>query len=838
MAESHPIAFRFVMKAKARGARVIHVDPRFSRTSAMTDMHVGIRPGSDIAFLGGLINHVIQNERYFKEYVLNYTNAPILINNEFKDTDDLDGVFSGWNPEMREYAFESWQYEGEGVPTTVAANSKGATTETFSDNAARMREVPPPEDRTLQDPQCVFQIVKRHFARYTPEMVARTCGVSEELFLEVADTVTRNSGREQTTAWCYSVGWTQHTTAVQIIRSGAILQLLLGNIGRPGGGILALRGHSTIQGSTDIPTLYNLIPGYMAQPDLHKPHETLAEYIDTEHSPTGWWANFPKYIVSLLKAWYGERAHEANDYCFDHVPRIDGDHSQIPMTLEIADGRIQGLFLMGQNPVVGGSNTSFIRKAMASLDWLVVRDAFITESASFWCDSPEVKRGELDPKRIKTEVFVLPASITGEKAGSYTNTNRLVQWHDKAIDPPADARSEPWFLDQLAKRLRDLYSQEPDQNSMRVRQLLDLTWDYPLEGKHAEPDVEAVLQEINGYYVQDGKPVKDFTELKDDGSTACGCWIYSGVMPEQGRNLGRARRPDPVEGPGTHLHWGFAWPANRRILYNRASADLEGKPWSERKKYVWWDAEQREWTGCDVPDFVKDRSPDYQPDWSQKPKGMDAHPGTAPFIMNADGLGWIFAPSGLKDGPLPTHYEPAESPVENPLYGQQINPMTKFWPRPDNELHSIGDPQYPYVLTTHRVVEHHTGGQMTRSLPWLAELEPECWVELDPELAAEKGIKNGDWATVCTARAEVEARALVTSRLAVLKVDGRTVHVIAMPWHFGWHGIAQGDAANDLTSLVGEPNTSIHEGKVLTCNIRAGRCRPEPGEPPETEAQS
>lgn len=823
MAESHPIAFRFVMKAKARGATVIHVDPRFSRTSSMSDLHVSLRPGSDIAFVGGLVNYVLENDLYFKEYVLHYTNAPVLINREFQDTDDLDGVFSGWDPEKRQYAFETWQYQGETVPSSIGAKPEGITTETFSDRNKLLTEGPLPEDRTLQDPHCVFQILKRHYARYTPEMVARTCGVPKETFLRVAELITRNSGPERTTAWAYAVGWTMHTVGVQIIRTSCVLQLLLGNIGRPGGGIMALRGHATIQGSTDIPTLYNLLPGYMAQPHLHKPHETLHEYIKCEHSPTGWWANHPKYIVSLLKAWYGDAAREENDFCFDHLPRISGDHSHLPMQQEIYDGKIQGFFVMGQNPAVGGMDAAFARKGLARLEWMVVRDAYETETASFWYDSPEVKKGELDPKQIPTEVFLLPAALTGEKEGSYTNTQRLVQWHDKAIDPPGDSRSEPWFLYYLGKRLKELYSHDPEPHSMRVRQLMDLTWDYPTRGKWADPDVESILQEINGYTVPDRKPVKSFTELKDDGTTACGCWIYSGIMPEPGRNLGRSRKADPPERPGAHLHWGFAWPANRRILYNRASADPRGRPWSERKRYIEWDPIERKWTGPDVPDFPKDRPPDYVPDWSKKPQGMDAHPGTAPFIMNADGLGWLFVPSGLKDGPLPTHYEPVESPLENPLYGQQSNPAAKLWERPENLYHLVDDPEYPYVITTYRLTEHHCGGLMSRAVPWLAELQPEAFVELSPQLAAEKGVENGGWVTLWTARGEVEGRALVTPRMPVLKLDGRTVHVVGMPWHYGWKGIARGDPANTLSAMVGDANVSIHETKVFTCNLRPGR---------------
>ena len=824
MAEAHPVAYRFVMQAKEKGATVIHVDPRFSRTSSLADIHVPIRPGSDIAWLGGLINYVLQHDLYFEEYVRHFTNAPVIIDSRFQDTEDLDGLFSGWQGGEQGYDFTSWQYQGQAETASDLKKPQGATSEAFSDQVAR-HQGPPPKDETMQHPRCVLQLLKRHYARYTPEMVQETCGISPEQFQRVAELLVKNSGRERTTAWCYAVGWTQHTTGVQTIRAAAVLQLLLGNVGRPGGGILALRGHATIQGSTDIPTLYNLLPGYLNQPHLKKKHNSLQEYLETEHAPTGWWSNQPKYIVSLLKAWYGEKAQEPNGYCFDLLPRISGDHSQQVMMQAIHDGKIKGFFLMGQNPAVGGQDARFVRKALAKLDWMVVRDPYINETASFWYSSPEVERGELDPKQIGTEVFLMPAAITGEKEGSYTNTHRLIQWHDKAVEPPGDSRGEPWFIHTLCLRLKAMYAADPQQDSTRVRQIRDLAWNYPVKGEHAEPDLENVLQEINGYQVADGTPVKGFTELKDDGTTACGCWIYSGVCPEPGVNLARARRADPMDGPGTHLHWGFAWPANRRILYNRASADPAGKPWSERKRYIEWDAAKGEWAGPDVPDFPKNKSPEYRPDWSKDPKGMDAHPGDAPFIMMNDGLGWLFVPSGLKDGPIPTHYEPVESPVKNPLYGQQIDPGAMLWPRPENRKHAVDDPEFPYVITTYRLTEHHTGGTMTRYVPWLAELQPEGFVEIHPELAAEKGIEQGGWVTLRTARGEVEARALVTSRVAPLQLGERTVHVIGMPWHFGWQGLAQGDPANDLVAMVGDANTSIHEGKAFTCDIRAGRLR-------------
>lgn len=789
MAECHPVAFRFVMQARERGATIIHVDPRFTRTSALADIHVPIRAGTDIAWLGGLIHYVLENELYFKEYVLAYTNAATLVHPDFQDTEDLAGLFSGYDPVARRYDFTTWQYQTD--PQTGA----------------------PLQDPTLQDPHCVLNILKKHYRRYTPEKVAEITGVPEELFLKVARALTENSGPERTTAFCYAVGWTQHTVGVQIIRAGSVLQLLLGNIGRPGGGILALRGHASIQGSTDIPTLYHLLPGYLSMPDARQNHATLQDYIATETKPTGWWIHTPQYIISLLRAWYGDAATPDRDFCYDLVPKITSNHSQLPMTLAMRDGKIQGLIVLGQNPAVGGHNTRLVRHGLANLDWLVVRDFFEIETASFWYRSPEVEQGELRPEDIKTEVFFLPAATVAEKAGSFTNTQRLLQWHDKAVDPPGDARSETWFVHQLAGRLKALYA---DEKGSAAEQIQTLTWDYP-EDETGEPDVEAVTREINGYTWPEKVQLHSFTQLRDDGSTACGCWIYCGVYPEAGVNLAKARRADEY----TSLGWGFAWPANRRMLYNRASAAPDGRPWSERKKYIWWDEELGCWTGYDVPDFPLTKAPDTPADWAAG--GMAAHSGRDPFIMLPDGKGWLFVPNGLEDGPLPTHYEPAESPVKNPLYPQQVNPVADFWRRPDNPYHEIGDPEYPYVLTTYRLTEHHTAGGMTRTLPWLAELQPALFVELDPELAGKKGIANGDWVIISTARGEIEAQALVTTRLKPLQVYGRTVHQVGLPWHWGWEGLSRGDVVNDLSAIVADPNVSIHEGKVFTCDIRRGR---------------
>lgn len=819
MAENHPISFRFVMQAKERGAKVIHVDPRYTRTSALANLHVSIRSGSDIAFLGGLIHYILEHDLWFREYALHYTNLATIITDEYVDAEDNGGLFSGWNADDKSYTHESWRYSS-GLAKPPLAEKHVETAEPLSETAERL-DVPPEEDLTLQHPRCVYRIMKRHYARYTPEMVERITGCPAATLVKVALTLAENSGPERTGAICYAVAWTHHTNGVQIIRAAGILQALLGNTGRPGGGILALRGHCSIQGSTDIPTLYDMLPGYLPQPKAGKPHETLQEYCDAEQTPTGWWHNFPKYIVSLMRAWYGDAGSRDNGWGFDWLPRNVGDHSQLPMTLAMKDGEIRGLFLLGQNVAIGGSNSGqVVQRGLARLDWLVVRDTSETECAAFWKDSEAVRAEGLSPDRIKTEVFLMPACLAGEKAGTFTNEHRLVQWHDHVVDAPGDSRSELWFMHDLAKRLKALYasSTRPEDRAIQA-----LTWNVREMNARGDPDAEDVLREINGYTVADGRLVAGFKDLADDGSTACGCWAYSGIFPAEGDNRARSRQADPPEGPGTHLGWAFAWPANRRTMYNRASADLEGKPWSERKRLTWWNAEVQQWESTDEVDFDESKEPGHTPEYEKGARGMDAHAGHHPFVMMADGKAALFSPAGLKDAPLPTHYEPMESPVENLLYPQRANPAAKTFDRPDNRYHPSPDPEHPHVLTTYRLTEHHTGGAPTRGSPLLAELQPEGFCEIPPELAAELGIASRDWVTISTARGEIETRALVTERLVPLTIDGRRVYEIGMPWHFGFKGFATGDIANVLTSIVLDPNCSIHEGKALTCRIDKGR---------------
>jgi formate dehydrogenase major subunit len=819
MAENHPVGFQWVIEARERGAKIIHVDPRFNRTSAMADIWVPLRAGSDILFLGGLINYVLQNNKEFHEYVVHYTNAPTVLREDFRDTEDLDGLFSGWDAEKQEYDPESWLYQG--APAKDGGGSQPGHSEAGGghgkDRGGEAQDAATFDwDPSLHHPRCVFQVLKRHFSRYTPEMVERYCGVSKEVFLKTAEAFTSASGPEKTGAICYAVGWTQHSKGVQIIRAAAILQLLLGNIGRPGGGILALRGHASIQGSTDIPTLYDILPGYLPMPFFEADSNKFTDYLKKHKARTGLWAGFDKYFISLMKVWYGEAASSENDFGFNWLPRVTGDHSHFGYWLDMQDGKMEGLFVMGQNPAVGAPNARLQRSALSKLKWLVVRDMVEIETASFWLDSPEVQRGELSPERIGTEVFLFPAAGTAEKEGTFTNTQRLLQYREMAVEPPGDARSETWFMYHLGRRLKEKAKNDP---RPRNAGLTALTWNYPVEGKHAEPKVSEVLKEINGWTVADHKQLQHIQDLKSDGSTACGAWIYCGVFPEENRNRADERKPKDPLGHG----WGFAWPNDCRIIYNRASARPDGKPWSERKQLVWWDEEKKEWAGLDNVDFPKKLSPD-TPDNLSNGEGVEALGGARPFTLHPDGVGWIYVASGLKDGPLPTHYEPLESPLSNPLYKQQSDPAVQKKERPDNPYaQSPADPRYPYVLTTYRLTEHHTAGGMTRTLSHLAELQPELFTEVAPELAKEAGLEHGDWATITTPRAAVEVRVLVTRRMRSLWVDGRRLHQVGIPYHWGYKGRVKGDIANDLVAISEEPNVRIMESKALVCNIEPGR---------------
>jgi formate dehydrogenase major subunit len=783
MAECHPVAFQWVVEARKAGATVIHVDPRFTRTSAHADMHVPTRAGGDIVFLGALINHVLSGGHEFREYVTAYTNAAEVLPESFTDAEDGGGLFSGYDPQTSSYDNSSWQPTGE-------------------------------RDETLAHPRCVFQVLKRHFARYGPEMVEQVCGIKPADFAKIAATLVAASGRDKTTAWVYAVGWTQHSTGVQHIRTASILQMLLGNMGRPGGGILALRGHANIQGATDVPTLFHLLGGYLPMPAAG---ESLEQYLG-RIPDTGFWGNKRAYLVSMLKAWFGAAATADNDFCFGHVPRISGDHGTYRTTLDMIDRKVKGYFLLGENPAVGSAGGRLQRLALANLDWLVVADLAMVESATFWKNGPEIESGELETARIGTEVFFMPAAAHVEKDGSFTNTQRLLQWRDKALDPPGEARSDLWFIYHLGKRIRARLAGSHDP---RDRPVLDLTWDYPEEGPHAEPSAEAVLRELSGS-AADGSPLASFAQLADDGSTSCGSWIHAGCFA--GGVNQAARRKPWTEQSYVAPEWGWAWPANRRILYNRASADPQGRPWSAAKAYVWWDEQAGEWTGQDVPDFEKTKPPSFVPEPGAT--GPAALSGIDPFILNANGKAELFVAKGLVDGPLPAHFEAAESPLRNRVYAQDASPVSIQYRnrRPTYGQLAGHAATYPYVVTTYRLTEHHTAGSMSRTLSRLAELQPELFCEISPSLAAERGLENGGWATIITARAAIEARVLVTRRLRPLRIPGEgVIQQVGLPYHWGSEGLVTGDVVNDLLPFVLDPNVFIQESKVATCDIRPGR---------------
>jgi formate dehydrogenase major subunit len=802
MAENHPVGFQWVMKAKERGAKLIHVDPRFTRTSAAADLHVPLRSGTNIVFFGGLISYAIEKNLYFKDYVVHYTNASFLIDPAFKTPTDLDGLFTGFDQGKKSYDRSSWKYQVDD-------------------------EGNPKRDLTLRDPHSVFQLLRRHYSRYTPEMVEKVCGIPRAKFEEVAQLYCGTSGPDKTGTVTYALNLTQHTNGVENIRSLCMLQLLLGNIGRPGGGVVALRGHANVQGATDLELLYHELPGYLATP-LRDQHPDLKAYLEKETPKGGFWTNKPKFMVSLLKAFYDDAATKDNEFGYQWLPkRASADaYSHQHIFVDMYEGKIKGFLADGQNPAVGGPNAKLARAAMAKLDWLLVVDIFLTETAEFW------KAPGVQAKDINTEVFFLPAAPAAEKDGSLTNTVRLIQWHERAVKPPGDVRSDADFFCSLAHRLQKLYA-----GSKKERDRGFLAANFTYGAKPDEPDMVEVLKEINGVATEDitdkdgkvvykkGQPINTFAHLTDDGKTTSGCWIYTGVTVEgpDGKVVNKAAGRKPAEDKDYLAHgWGFSWPANRRILYNRASADLHGKPWSDRKKLIWWDTQaagqkpedKGKWVGLDVPDFNPFLAP-------------DAKNGDKPFIMRTDLVGGFFGP--LNDGPFPEHYEPVESPTKNLLSKQQINPVAKIWKVPDqkNELAPVGSPDYPYVITTYRLTEHHLSGVMSRYLPMLAELHHSHFAEISHELAKELKIENGEKITVLSPRGKVHVTAMVTNRLKPFTIDGKTVHQIGVPWHWGWKGVeelpgSKGDITNDLSATVGDPNVYIQETKAFVCNVKKG----------------
>ena len=764
-AENHPISFRWLTKAKENGGTIISVDPRFTRTSSQADVYAALRSGTDIPFIGGMINYAIENNLIHKEYVAKYTNASFIVKEGY---DFNDGLFSGYDEAKRAYDKTKWEFE---------------TTE----------DGKPVVDETLQHPRSVFQLMKKHFSRYDVKTVTTVTGTPQEDYLKVCKTFCETGKVGKSGTILYAMGTTQHTVGSQNVRSYAILQLLLGNIGIPGGGINALRGESNVQGSTDFGLLFDNLTGYLGVPKATVPeHATLKGYLEKETPKTGYWSNRPKFYVSLLKAWYGANATAENEFGYQYLPKGNKNYSHMNLFKAMYKGELDGAFLFGTNPVVGGPNAGKEKEALGNLKWMVAIDLWETETSAFW-----QKEAGSDPSKINTEIFLLPASSSFEKEGSVSNSSRWMQYRWKAIDSRGEARPDLDIIHELALKLKKLYANSPKSAD---KPFLALDWNY---GTGEVPDIDLVAKEINGYDLKTGKLLSGFGALLDDGTTSSGNWIYSGFYPEEGKNKSKNR--DNKDTGGEHyLNWSYAWPMNRRILYNRASADPSGQPWSKEKAVIWWDDAQKKWVGNDVPDFKAVTAP-------TEPGGTGA------FMMNKDGVALLFAPT-MNDGPFPEHYEPFESPIPNAFSGQEMNPATVIFEEEFNKRGFKVD--YPIIGTTYRVSEHWQSGTMTRNQEWLSELAGHMFVELSEELAKEKGIKNKDKIIVSSARGEIKAYAMVTKRYKPFTVRGKKVHQIGMPWHFGYKGFATGDTANRLTPHIGDANTMIPEYKAFLCNIR------------------
>jgi formate dehydrogenase major subunit len=776
-AENHPISMKWVGKAKDKGATLISVDPRFTRTSSKADIYAAERSGTDIAFLGGMMNYILSNDKYHKEYAANYTNVSFILGPKY---DFKDGLFSGFDPKTKKYDKSFWAFEmdANGVPK---------------------------RDLTLKDPRCVFQLMKQHYSRYTTKTVSAITGTPEADLNKIYETYAATGAVDKTGTIMYAMGWTQHTVGVQNIRMMAMIQLMLGNMGRPGGGVNALRGESNVQGSTDHCLLFHIWPGYLGTPNASL--VTLADY-NAKNTPktndplsANWWQNKPKYMASFLKAMFGEAATKENDFGYSWMPKLDVGvtYSWLDIFDEMYKGNIKGFFAWGQNPACSGANSNKTRQALAKLDWMVNVNIFDNETASFW------KGPGMKPDEIKTEVFFLPCHTSVEKEGSITNSGRWMQWRYAAAKPPRGPKGDGDIMVELFEKVRSLY----EEGGKFPEAIKNLRWDFVKDGKY---DPHAIAKLINGYFEQDvtikgtsykkGTLVPSFAFLLDDGSTSSGNWLYCQSYNEKGNMAARREKKDPT-GMGLYPEWSWCWPVNRRIIYNRASVDLNGKPWSPNKNIL--EYKDGKWVG-DVPDGG----------W---PPMSDKEKTKRPFIMKPDGVASVFGP-GRVDGPFPEHYEPLECPVpKNLMSSQRMNPVAPVYGTAADEHYSC-DPRFPFVGTTYRVTEHWQTGILTRWQPWLLETQPQLFVEMSNELAKLKGIKNGDMCKVSSARGQVEAVAMVTGRFKPFTIQGLTVHQVGLPWCFGWiYPPDGGDSANLLTPSTGDPNTRIPETKAFMVNV-------------------
>ena len=795
-AENHPCGFKWAIEAKkTRNAKIVAVDPRFTRTAAVADYYAPLRPGTDIAFLSGIIRYAIETKRYHEDYVKIHTNGPYIVGEKYGFK---DGLFSGFDPTKGEYAKDSWAYEPD------------EKTQAYS------------VDQTMQHPRCVFQLLKKHVDRYTPEMVEKICGTPKEKFLKVAEIVTSTGIAARAGTIMYALGWTQHSTGVQMIRTAAILQLLLGNVGRPGGGVNALRGHSNIQGATDIGGTFEILPGYLKTPVGSM--TSLKDYCEKSTPTTlnrqpwasmNYWSNYPKFTVSLLKAIYGKAATAENDFGYSWLPKVDGNYSWLYIFDDMYRGssnRVggkepgpEGFISFGMNPVGLGPNSPKMVAALSKLKWMVMVENVETESAIFWKAPKEY--GTAEASKIQTEVFLLPAANFAEKDGTLTNSARWMQWKWKAIDPPGQAKSDQEIISRIFLAVRDLYQKE---KGPLPEQVLNVSWSYT---NPANPDLGEVLKEINGKALVDIKDPKDpnkilkaagqqldgFAQLMDDGSTLCGNWLHSGVYTEAGNLTQRRNNADPL-GLGMFHNWAFSWPANRRVMYNRASADAQGRPWDPKRAGIVWNGEK--WVG-DVPDIKPDAPP-----------GM-----YGAFIMLPEGVGRIWAPV-LNDGPFPEHYEAIESPVENPLHAKvSSNPASKRFSS-DKDAYGTVD-KFPYVCTTYRLTEHFHYWTQHQQNGRLNEIQPGFFFEVPDALARELGIADGARVKVSSARGSIEGPAIVTKRLLPMTINGKKVWHIGFPIHWGFAGdpAHAGPLANMLTPFAMDPNTWTPEYKTFLVRL-------------------
>ncbi|CDG19646.1 Formate dehydrogenase major subunit [Xenorhabdus doucetiae] len=779
-AEAHPVGFRWAMEAKIHNnAKLIVIDPRFTRTASVADFYTPIRSGTDIAFLSGVILYLMTHEKIQREYVEAYTNASLIVREDFSFE---EGLFSGYDAENRQYDKTSWNYE-------------------LDENGFAKR------DKTLAHPRCVWNLLKAHVSRYTPEVVTDICGTPKEDFLKVCEYLAETSAKDKTTSFLYALGWTQHSIGAQNIRTMAMIQLLLGNMGMAGGGINALRGHSNIQGLTDLGLLSQSLPGYLSLPS--EKQTDLQTYLQantpksTLPGQVNYWQNYPKFFVSLMKSFYGDHARKENDWGFDLLPKWDKPYDVLQYFDMMSKGKVNGYICQGFNPIASFPNKNKVVAALSKLKFLVTVDPLSTETASFWQNHGEFN--DVDPAAIQTEVFRLPCCCFAEENGSIVNSSRWLQWHWKGADAPGEVIGDGEILSGIFKRLRDLYREE---GGAAPEQVLSMTWDY-LDPDNPTP--EEIAQENNGRALADlrdangnvlvkkGQQLSSFAQLRDDGTTASGCWIFAGSWTPDGNQMARRDNADP-SGIGNTLGWAWAWPLNRRILYNRASADPQGNPWDAKRQLIAWDGDQ--WRGVDIADY------------------SNAAPGTdvGPFIMQPEGMGRLFAIDKMAEGPFPEHYEPFETPLgTNPLHPNVVsNPAARVF-KSDFEAMGKAD-KFPYVGTTYRLTEHFHFWTKHALLNAIAQ--PEQFVEIGERLAAEKGIKQGDTVKVSSNRGYIKAKAVVTKRIRTLNVHGREVDTIGIPIHWGFEGAAKkGFLANTLTPFVGDANTQTPEFKAFLVNV-------------------